>query len=317
MNLGVRLGALRLESPLIGASGLFGYGSEYAGLVDYSVFGAVVAKTITLAPRDGNPPPRIFDTAEGVINSIGLENVGLEAFLAEKLPRVSLPCRLIVSIGGGTADEYRRLAGALAERPGIDALEVNISCPNVDRGGAGLGQSAGSAAEVIRAVRSETRLAVLAKIPPVIPGIDEIARAACGAGADGLVVANTFPAMVIDPETERPRLGGVSGGLGGGAVRPLSLLLVWKVAASVSAPVIASGGIERAEDAIEYLLAGAAAFEIGSVILKDFEAPSRIIAGLEAFMKRKGYQALDDFRGKARRAARGRSDSECPDSGGE
>lgn len=300
MNLGVRLGALELKTPLVGASGLFGYGSEYAGLVDYSAFGAIVAKTVTLKARDGNPPPRIVDTAGGVMNSIGLENIGLEAFLASKLPGVGLPCRLVVSIGGETVDEYGRLAGVLTAKSGVDAIEINISCPNVERGGAAFGQDAESARQVIRAVRAETGLPLMAKLPPVMPGICEVARAACEAGADALVVANTFPAVKIDLNTERPRLGGVSGGLSGPAVRPLSLFLVWTVAGSVSLPVVASGGIESGEDAVEYILAGATAFEIGSVILRDLGAPAKIMSGLQAFMKAKGYNCLDEFRGKAR-----------------
>lgn len=311
MNLAVRLGALELKTPLIGASGLFGYGGEHAGLVDYSAFGAIVAKTVTLEAREGNPPPRIVDTAAGVINSIGLENVGAEVFLAGKLPGIKLPCRLITSIGGETVDEYRRLAGMLAAKSGIDAIEVNISCPNVDKGGAAFGQDADCAREVIRAVRAETEITVLAKLPPVIPGIQEVAAAVCEAGADALVVANTFPAMEIDLDTERPRLGGISGGLSGGAVRPLSLFLVWKVASCVSVPVVASGGIESAEDAIEYVLAGATAFEIGSVILKDLDAPASIVSGLRAFMKAKGYSNLDDFRGKARRLKSGLDRGGC------
>lgn len=300
MNIGFRLGNLDLSTPLVGSSGLFGYGSEHAGLIDYRAFGAIVAKTITLNPREGNPPPRIVDTAGGVINSVGLENVGCESFLRDKLRQISLPCKLLVSIGGETVDQYERLAGMVAGKSGIDAIEVNISCPNVDRGGAVLGQDARSAGQVIRAVRAGAGLPVLAKLPPVIPGIEDVAEAVCDAGADGVTVANTFPAMEIDIDAHRPLLGGVSGGLSGGAIRPLSLLLVWKVAGRVSVPVVASGGIECAEDAIKYILAGASAFEIGSVILKDLKAPARIVAGLQAFMESRGYRRLDDFRGKAR-----------------
>jgi len=301
MNLEVHLGNLTLETPLIGASGLFGYATEYGGLIDCSLFGAIVTKTITLEPWDGNPPPRIVDVGCGLLNSIGLENVGVKAFLREKLPQIDLPCTLFVSIGGQTVDEFRRLAALLADQPGIAAIEVNISCPNVEKGGIAFGKDAAGTRDVIKAVRAETGLPVIPKLPPLVSGIEAIAEAACEAGADALTVANTYPGMAIDLETEKPILGGVSGGYSGRAIRPMSVFLVWKVVECVKVPVIAAGGIEEPEHAIEYILAGASAFEIGSAILRDLEAPARIIAGLRSFMRTRNYKRIEDFEGKARR----------------
>jgi dihydroorotate dehydrogenase (NAD+) catalytic subunit len=300
LDLGSDLGAIKLRTPLIGSSGLFGYGNEYEGLVDLSAFGAVIAKTVTLEPREGNPPPRLADCGSGVLNSIGLENAGCDAFLAEKLPAPAFPCKFFASIGGETIADYGELAAKLDRARGIDAIEVNVSCPNVARGGLAFGADAGAARAVVAAVRASTRLPVIAKLPPLVTGIEDVARAACDGGADALTVANTYPGMAIDLETEKPALGAITGGYSGRAVMPMSLLLVWKVTACLRTPVIASGGIERAEDAIQYILAGASAFQVGSVILRELDAPARIVRGIETFMKRKGYRTLDDFRGRAR-----------------
>jgi dihydroorotate dehydrogenase (NAD+) catalytic subunit len=300
-NLETQLGKLGLKTPLIGASGLFGYGMEHAGLVDYAAFGAIATKTLTVAPREGNPPPRMFDLGCGILNSIGLENVGCDAFLKEKLPAIHLPCKLIASIGGDAPDEFRRLANRLSDAAGIDAIEVNVSCPNVVRGGIALGRDPAATREVVAAARRETRLPVIAKLPPLVAGLADVARAACDGGADALTVANTFPGMVIDVEAERPVLGGVSGGYSGRAIRPMSLLLVWTVRGAVEAPIIAAGGIETAQDAIEYLLAGATALQIGSVILRDLDAPSKILKGLRANMEAKGYKTIEEVRDRARR----------------
>ena len=304
MTLGVRIAGLELKTPLVGASGLFGYGSAYGNLVDYAAFGAIVAKTITLNPREGNGPPRVADVGSGILNSIGLENVGSEAFVREELPRVALPCKLIASIGGETVDEYAKVASVLKGAPGIDAIEINVSCPNVTKGCLAFGKDAVTAREVVRSVRGETALPLLVKLPPLVVGIEDVACAACEGGADALVVANNLPGMAIDLATERPALGGLWGGYSGRAVRPVSLLLVWKVAGCVDVPVVATGGIETAEDAVEFILAGASAFEIGSVMLKDLGSPAKIVGGLLGFMKARGYEKIEDFRGKARRATR-------------
>jgi dihydroorotate dehydrogenase (NAD+) catalytic subunit len=299
MNLEIGIGDLTLRTPMIGASGLFGYGTEYEGLLDYTSFGALVTKTISLEPREGNPAPRIVDVGSGIINSIGLENVGSAAFLEEILPALDLPCRLIVSIGGGTVDEYRKLAGLLGGCDGVDAIEINISCPNVKEGGIAFGRSAGSTGQVVSGVRGETRLPIIAKVPPLVSRIEEVCRAACDGGADALTIANTYPAMAIDIVEAKPVLGGITGGLSGGAIRPMSLFLVWKAAGAVKVPIIGGGGIETASDAIEFMLAGACSFQIGTVVLKDLRAPSAILDGLKAYMQQNGYASPGDFMGKA------------------
>ncbi len=299
MNLEVKIGETVLATPLVGASGLFGYGNEYEGLLDFTSFGAIVTKTVTLKPRQGNPPPRIVDVGVGIINSIGLENVGSSVFLGEVLPAVDIPCKLFVSIGGETPEEYRKIAGLFTGSGRVDALEVNVSCPNVARGGIAFGSDPESTYRVVEGVRVETALPVIVKIPPLVAGLEEVCRAACDAGADALTIANTYPAMAIDIDRARPVLGGVTGGLSGKAVKSISLALVWKAAGSVSVPVIGAGGIETADDAIEFILAGASAFQIGSVVLRDMGAPSTIVEGLRTYMQGKGYGNLPDFKGKA------------------
>jgi dihydroorotate dehydrogenase (NAD+) catalytic subunit len=301
MNIKARIGDLELATPVIGASGLFGYGDEYQGLLDYSSMGAIVTKTITREPREGNPPPRMVDVASGVLNSIGLENLGIREFRESKLPRIDITCKLFVSIGGATLEEYRDLAHQLDGLEQVDAIEVNVSCPNVKEGGALFGSDPDCTRRVIEGVKGETDLTILAKVPPVIWGLEEVCRAAVEAGADALTVANTYPAMAIDTVRRRPVLGAVTGGLSGRAIKPISLLLVWKAAGAFDVPVVGGGGIEQAEDALEYILAGAAAFQVGSVIFKDYRAPSRILEGIRLYMKANGYSSLEDFKGKATR----------------
>jgi dihydroorotate dehydrogenase (NAD+) catalytic subunit len=298
-SLEVGIGRTRLSTPLIGASGLFGYGDEYLGVLDYNCFGAIVCKTITLDPREGNRPPRIVDVESGIINSIGLENIGSEAFLDKRLAELDLPCKLFVSIGGGTVDEYRKLAQLLDGAAGVEALEVNISCPNVKKGGIAFGSDPDSTRQVIGAVRSETSMTLMAKVPPLIAGILPVCEAACDAGADALTIANTYPAMAIDLDQQRPVLGAVSGGLSGGAIKPVTMFLVWKAARSLEVPVIASGGIETADDAVEYMLAGAHAIQIGSAVLNDTGSPSRIIEGIKTYMASRSYEKLGDFRSRS------------------
>jgi dihydroorotate dehydrogenase (NAD+) catalytic subunit len=299
VNLEVKIGRAILATPLIGASGLLGYGDEYDGLLDYASFGAIVTKTVTLKPRQGNPPPRIADVGFGIINSIGLENVGSRVFLEEILPELDIPCKLFVSIGGETAEEYRELAGLFGKSGEIDAIEVNISCPNVARGGIAFGSDPESTYRVVEGVRMETSMTVVVKIPPLVAGEEDVCRAACDAGADALTVANTYPALAIDIDRARPVLGGVTGGLSGRAIKAISLALVWKAARIAGVPVIGAGGIETADDAAEFILAGASAFQVGSIVLADLRAPSAIVAGLKDYMDEKGYGSLEDFKGKA------------------
>jgi dihydroorotate dehydrogenase (NAD+) catalytic subunit len=299
LNLGVRIGDLELATPVIGASGLFGYGDEYEGLLDYSAMGAIVTKTVTLEPREGNPPPRIVDVGSGIINSIGLENIGLRAFMQDRLPAINIACPLIVSIGGSTVDEYAGLAAELGGPDGVAGIEVNISCPNVKEGGMAFGSDPESTFEVVRGVRDSTDLTVLAKVPPMIWGLEEVCRAAIDGGADALTVANTYPAIAVDSASSQPILGAGTGGLSGRAIKPISLLLAWRAAEAFDVPIIGGGGIEQPDDAIEYILAGASAVQVGSVILKSYRAPNRIVDGISTYMKTMGYDTLDAFRGKA------------------
>ncbi|MGD9140581.1 MAG: dihydroorotate dehydrogenase [bacterium] len=299
MSLEVEVGGLKLKNPMVGASGLWGFGDEYAEVIDLSLFGAVITKTITLRPREGNPPPRVVDLGHGMINSIGLENPGIDWFIGEKLDTIDIPCELIVSIGGDSVEDYRVVASRLAGRGGIAALEVNISCPNVSKGGILFGRDPDATSAVIEAVRGEIDIPIIAKLPPLPGCIEDVAGAARGAGADALGVSNTLPSISIDIEAQRPRLGGRTGGLSGPPLKPVALYLVYRLAASADIPIIGIGGIETSSDAIEFMLAGASAFEIGSVIVKWLNAPSDIIMGIEEYMADRGYKAIEEFRGKA------------------
>ncbi len=299
MSIEVDVGGLKLGSPMIGASGLWGFGDEYADLIDLTRFGAIVTKTITARPREGNAPPRVVDLGYGLINSIGLENPGIDRFVGETLAAIDVPCDIIVSIGGETVGDYASVASRLAGEGGVAALEVNISCPNVAKGGIAFGRDPEATAAVMEAVRAETDLPLIAKLPPLPGCVEEVARAAEAEGADALAVSNTLPAMSIDIESGRPRLGGRTGGLSGPALKPVALFLVHRLAAVVGVPLIGVGGIETSADAIEYILAGATAFEVGSVVFKWLNAPSDIVMGLEEYMARKGYGSIEEFRGRA------------------
>ncbi len=301
MSIAVKLGNLELRTPLIGASGLFGYGDGYRDLIGFDLFGAVVTKTITLKERQGNHGPRLVDVGFGLINSIGLENIGIDRFLDEVLPSLDLNTCLFVSIGGFGVDEYAEIAKRLDCVTGIDALEVNISCPNVSDGGIAFGSNARLTAEVISSVRENTKLPIIAKLPPLTVGIEVIVKAAQDAGAQALTLANTYPAMAIDIDSERPSLGAISGGLSGRAIKPLTLLLVWKAYTVAKIPIIASGGVEDSRDCIEYLLAGASACEIGSIMLRDLDAPLRIVHGIKNFIRTHGYRDIGELLGKAHR----------------
>jgi dihydroorotate dehydrogenase (NAD+) catalytic subunit len=286
---------------MIGASGLFGFGDEYARMLDLSSFGAIVTKTITARPREGNPTPRIVDLGHGVINSIGLENPGIDWFAGECVDNIDIPCELIVSVGGDTVEDYSTVAARLDGRANVAALEVNISCPNVAKGGIAFGRYPDSTAAVLEAVRGETGLPLIAKLPPLPGCINDVAAAAIEAGADALAVSNTLPSISIDIDSQRPRLGGRTGGLSGPPLKPVALCLVYRLAALVDVPIVGIGGIETSGDAIEYILAGATAFEIGSVIFKWLNAPSDIVMGIEEYMEERDYSRIEDFRGNALR----------------
>lgn len=299
-DLRVTVGRLAMRTPALLASGAVGYGTEYEGLIDLDAVGAIVTKTITLEPRAGNRPPRLCETQAGLLNAIGLENVGLEVFLEEKLPEAAgLGTPIVASIAGESPSDYATLAGAIGERREVAAIEVNISCPNVERPRNPVWADPEAAAEIVGAARRATDATVLVKLSPNAADVLSVAEAAEEAGADALVVANTLPAMRIDLETRRPALGNVTGGLSGPALKPVNLALVWKVSEVVSVPIVGSGGIATAADALEYLWSGASAFQIGTALFARPEAPAEIVAGLTEQMKRDGVGSLAEYVGLA------------------
>jgi dihydroorotate dehydrogenase (NAD+) catalytic subunit len=284
-NLQVKLGPLTLKNPVMTASGTFGYGREFSSFVDLNRLGAIVVKGISLEPMAGNPAPRTAETPCGMINAIGLENVGLKRFIEEKLPYLrNFSTPVVVNILGNAPDDYRRLARALGNAGGVSALELNISCPNVKRGGIAFGTDPQAAAEVVRAARSETDLALAVKLSPLVTDITVMAQAVEDAGADAISVGNTFPAMAVDIKTRRPRLANRVGGLSGPAIRPIMVRLVWLTAQAVSVPVIGVGGIMTADDALEYLIAGATAVEVGTANFVSPRATMEVLDGLERFL---------------------------------
>ena len=284
-DLSVRIGSISLANPVMTASGTFGYGAEFAGLLDLSRLGALIVKGISLAPRAGNPPPRIVETACGMLNAIGLENAGLERFLNEKMPYLrQCGTRVIVNILGESVEEYAQLADRLAPVAGVDALEVNISCPNVAKGGVSFGAEPGMAAAVVRAVKQYAAQPVIVKLSPNVADIALMARAVEEAGADGISLINTLIGMAIDIHNRRPKLANRTGGLSGPAVKPVALRMVWQAALAVRIPVIGIGGIATAEDALEFILAGASAVQVGTANFYNPQATTAIIDGISAYL---------------------------------
>ncbi|QGP91396.1 Dihydroorotate dehydrogenase B (NAD(+)), catalytic subunit [Neomoorella glycerini] len=298
VNLAVEITGLTLQNPVMPASGTFGFGEEYAPFIDLNRLGALVVKTITLHPTPGNPPPRLMEGHCGLLNSVGLQNPGLEIFLREKLPylrRYTPP--LIVSIAGRTTEEYAELAARLSEAEGIAALEVNISCPNVKEGGIVFGTVPAMAARVTAIVKEHTHLPVIVKLTPNVTDITTIARAVEDAGAGAIALINTLQGMAIDIERRRPALANIVGGLSGPAIKPVALYAVWRVARAVKVPVIGMGGIMTARDAIEFLLAGATAVAVGTATLVDPGAITKIIAGLENYLTEQGLADVRELIG--------------------
>ncbi|SFM42541.1 dihydroorotate dehydrogenase [Thermodesulforhabdus norvegica] len=298
VDLSVTVGPIRLQNPVMVASGTFGYGREFADFVPLEKLGAVIVKGISLTPRPGNPPPRIVETTAGLINSIGLENVGVEVFLKEKLPYLqkrSVP--VIVNIFGERVEEYRELAEILDNQEGIIALEVNISCPNVSAGGLHFGADPESAAKVIETVKENTSLPVMVKLSPQVTSIALIARAVEEAGADIISCINTIPAMAVDIYTRKPRLGNVVGGLSGPAIKPIALRCVFEVVRAVKIPVVGVGGIATPEDALEFLLVGARAVQVGSVNFTNPRASLEIIEGIARFLSENNFATIEEYIG--------------------
>jgi dihydroorotate dehydrogenase (NAD+) catalytic subunit len=297
-DLSVSIGDMTMGNPVMIASGIFGYGDEFRGLADYGELGALVLKTVTKKPRAGNPPAsRTVETPAGMVNAIGLENVGVEAFIEKKLPiALEYGTNIVASIAGDTPEDFASCARLLDETE-VAAIEINISCPNVKQGGMAFGIDTASSAEVVSAVRVATSKPLVAKLTPNVTDVASIARACEKAGADAISLTNTFSAMVIDVEKRRPLLAAGTGGLSGPAIRPAAVYRVHQVAKAMKLPVVGMGGIWNASDALEFILAGAAAVAIGTVLYADPAAGNRIIAGIRKYLQRHGVARLSDLVG--------------------
>ena len=307
MNLSIQLApknqhGLLLTNPVMTASGTFGYGTEDSHMFDIQKLGAIVCKGTTLEPRQGNSQPRLAETASGLINSIGLQNIGIEALIKEKAPIwASWRVPVIVNIAGETIDDYAQLAGKLDGVAGISSIEVNISCPNIKAGGAEFGANPQSAAEVTAAVKAATSLPILVKLTPNTGDIAKVAIAVAEVGADAISLINTLRGMAIDITKHRPLLGSMTGGLSGPAIKPVALYMVYEVAGAVEVPVIGCGGITTASDAIEFIMAGASAIQVGTASFTNPQAPLNILEGIKQFMKKERIENITELIGTARR----------------
>jgi len=296
------VGRLELKNPIIAASGTFGYGVEFARLVDLNRLGAIVVKGLSARPLEGAPGPRLEQVVGGMLNAVGLQNIGVHAFIEEKLPllrRYDTP--IIANVFGHDIEEYALVIRALEQAEGIAAYELNISCPNVARGGLEYGSNPASAAEVVAAARKCARRPLWVKLSPNLTEIATIARAAETAGADALVVANTYPAMAVDLRTRRSRLGNLTGGLSGPAIKPITLKLVYDACQAVKIPVVGAGGIETPEDVLEYILVGASAVEVGTAHFAHPDACIRLLEGLEKPCLAHNLSSLNDLKGRLER----------------
>jgi dihydroorotate dehydrogenase (NAD+) catalytic subunit len=297
-NLSVEIGRLRLRNPVMTASGTFGYGEEYAPYVDLSRLGAIVVKGLSLKPRMGNPPPRIVETPCGMLNAVGLQNVGVNAFIGEKLPflaQFDLP--VIANIFGESVEEYVRVAEILSQASGVHGLEVNISCPNVKRGGIAFGANPDMAADVTRRVKASTDLPVIVKLTPNVTDITKIAESVEAAGADAISLINTITGMSVDIERRVPHLRNITGGLSGPAIKPVALRMVWQVIQRVSVPVIGLGGIMTARDALEFLIVGARAVQVGTAHFIHPHAAIDILEGIEDYLEQHQFDDINQLIG--------------------
>jgi dihydroorotate dehydrogenase (NAD+) catalytic subunit len=288
VDLSVQVGALRLRNPIIAASGTFGYGIEFAHLVDLNLLGGLVVKGLSREPLEGAPPPRIVETPSGMLNAIGLQNIGVRAFIAEKLPVLrKYVTPVLANVFGYTLEDYVEVVRTLEDAEGLAGYELNISCPNVKKGGKQFGCDPGMVSEVVGAARkAAVRRPLWVKLSPLVTDIGLIARAAAEAGADALTVANTYPAMAIDFRTGKSRLGNPTGGLSGSAIKPITLKLVWDVRKAVEIPVLGLGGVERVEDVLDYLAVGASAVQVGTASFADPTATRRLVEDLEEVVSR-------------------------------
>ena len=298
MDLNVDIGSLRLKNPLIAASGCFGYGVEYAEVVNLKTLGGIAVKGLFLSEREGHNPPRIVETPAGMLNAIGLQGIGVHRFVAEKLPDLySQGATVIVNICGSTIDEYVEITRILADADGVNAIELNISCPNIKAGGITFGNSAVGTSEVVQAVRSVTKLPIIPKLTPNVTDIAGIPRAAEEAGADAVSLVNTFLAMAIDVETRRPVLSNGVGGLSGPAIRPIAVRMVYECSQAVTIPIIGMGGIMTARDVLEFIIAGATAVQVGTANFVNPNLWPKLLADLEEYLSRHNIDRVQDLVG--------------------
>ena len=298
VQLSTKIGSLELKNPVMTASGTFGYGTEYADFMDISRLGAIIVKGTTLAPRQGNPYPRMAETPSGMLNAVGLQNKGVDYFVDHIYPEVQkIGTAIIVNVSGSCIDDYVQCASIINTLDDIPAIELNISCPNVKQGGMAFGVNPDSAAQVVSAVRKAYDKTLIVKLSPNVTDITEIARAVEGAGADSVSLINTMLGMAIDAEKRRPILSTVTGGMSGPAVKPVALRMVWQTAKAVKIPVIGLGGICSATDAIEFLLAGASAIQIGTANFIDPSISEKVVDGIADYLERHGFSSVQEIIG--------------------
>ncbi len=301
MNLSVNIGKLKLKNPVLTASGTFGYGEEYAEFVDLNKLGAVVVKGLSLKPKQGNPPPRIVETPAGMLNSIGLQNIGVKAFIKNKLPFLrQFDTAVIANFFGDSIKEYVETAECLSSAKGIHALEMNISCPNKQAGWIVFGTDPKVTFKAVSAVRKATKLPLIVKLSPNVTDIKIMAKAAEDAGADAVSLINTITGMSIDIKTRSPRLANITGGLSGPAVKPIAVRMVWEACRAVKIPAIGMGGIVTADDAIEFMLAGASAVALGTVNFMNQKAAADVLQGIKKYMADNGIKDISELRGGLR-----------------
>lgn len=299
IDLSFKIGKIKFQNPLLVASGTFGYGEEYAQLIDLNRLGGVITKSITLTPREGNPPPRTCETPSGMLNAIGLANVGVSRFIKEKLPFLrSLDTKIIVNVAGSTLEEYVKVVKRLNRVKGIHMLEINISCPNVKQGGMQFGAAEDSAYQVVKAIRENTSYRLMVKLSPNVNDITKIALAVQEAGCDAISLINTLVGMAIDSDTKKPLLCNITGGLSGPAIKPVALAMVWKVAQKVKVPVVGIGGIMNTKDALEFFLAGASMIQIGTANFVDPRTSVKIIDGLKDYCEENKIKKIKEITGK-------------------
>lgn len=303
----MELGRLRLKNPVLVASGCFGYGREYARFFDLSLLGGITVKAVTRHPWPGNPPPRLAETPGGLLNSIGLENPGVEAFVERELPWLRrFDTAVIVNVAGKSEEEYVEVARILSQAGGVEAIELNLSCPNVAGAGLAFGGDPETAYRLVRRVRDITPLFLVAKLSPQVADLEGVARAVEAAGADAISAVNTYPGLAIDADRARPVLSTVFGGLSGPAIKPLALGAVWRISGAVGCPVIGMGGVSSGRDAAEFILAGASAVAVGTALFVDPLAPVRVLRELGEFMETRGWESVSAMVGRAREAVEGK-----------